>query len=315
MTIAEQLAQSYTHKPSTLVFGELKWRYLYRSVLKGKNILLLGDSGCGKTLAAISVGQALQRIFFAFNCGSMQDPRSALIGNTQFDKEKGTFFAESDFIRAIKTPNSVILLDEITRCHPDGWNILMTALDPIQRYVRLDEMEKDAIVKVADGVTFIATANVGNQYTATRELDRAVKDRFSVKIEVDSLTQSEELSLLQMRFPNVEPLWLSAISDITSYTRTESKDVDGKITNYLSTRAAVEMAELISDGFTIEEIAETAIYPNFSDDGGADSERSYITQYVQKYVGINLDDLKKSAAPINPISNTSNKSGNTRPNF
>ena len=44
------------------------------------------------------------------------------------------------------------------------------------------------------------------------------------------------------------------------------------------------------DGFTLAEAAEVTIYPLFSEDGGLDSERTYMKQVVQKYVG---DDAKK----------------------
>ena len=47
----------------------------------------------------------------------------------------------------------------------------MTVLDGGQRYLRLDEAEGSPIVDV-EGVTFIATANIGNEYTSTRVMDR-----------------------------------------------------------------------------------------------------------------------------------------------
>jgi len=125
--------------------------------------------------------------FFYFNLGATQDARASLIGNTHFDKSSGTFFKESSFVKAIRTPNAIILLDEISRSHHDGVNILMTVLDDLQRYIRLDEKEDSEIVRVADGVTFIATANVGNEYTATRVMDRALLSRFPVKIEMTPL--------------------------------------------------------------------------------------------------------------------------------
>ena len=52
----------------------------------------------------------------------------------------------------------------------------------------------------------------------------------------------------------------------------------------VSTRASVEMAGLIYDGFTLFEAAEISIFPFFSNDGGVDSERTYVKQLVQKYV-------------------------------
>ena len=270
-------------KPNELVMTELKWKYLIRSAVRAKNIMMTGPAGCGKTMAAKALVRALDRPDFYFNLGATQDPRATLVGNTQFSKESGTFFAESAFVKAIKTPNAVILLDELSRAHPDAWNILMTVLDGGQRYLRLDEAEGSPIVKVADGVTFIATANIGNEYTSTRVMDRAILDRF-VTIEMDVLNDEQEFGLLKFMFPEVSEDDLKAVAEIAHHTRTQSMSDSGKVTAMVSTRASVEMAGLIYDGFSLFEAAEISIFPFFSNDGGVDSERTYVKQLVQKYV-------------------------------
>jgi len=270
-------------KPNELVMTELKWKYLIRSAVRAKNIMMTGPAGCGKTMAAKALVKSLDRPDFYFNLGATQDPRATLIGNTHFDKNKGTFFSESAFVKAIKTPNAVILMDELSRAHPDAWNILMTVLDQGQRYLRLDEAEGSPIVKVADGVTFIATANIGNEYTSTRVMDRAILDRF-VTIEMDVLTDEQEFGLLKYMFPEVNEDDLKAIAEIAHHTRTQAMSDSGKVTAMVSTRASVEMAGLIYDGFSLFESAEISIFPFFSQDGGVDSERTYVKQLVQKYV-------------------------------
>ena len=270
-------------KPNGLFIEELKWKYLLRSAVRGKNILMTGPTGCGKTLAAQSLVKSLKRPDYYFNLGATQDARATLIGNTHFNKEKGTFFSESAFVKAIKTPNAIILLDELSRAHPEAANILMTVLDAGQRYLRLDEAEGSPIVKVASGVTFIATANIGGEYTATRVMDRALMDRF-VQIEMDLLDKEGELALLKFKFPEADEYSLNALAEIADTTRQLIKTDASKISTIVSTRVNVEAAGLIYDGFTLFEAANIAILPYFSNDGGLDSERVFMTQLLQKYI-------------------------------
>ena len=281
--VVDFISNSYSIKPKGLVMKPLKWKYLIRSAVRGKNIMMTGPAGCGKTLGAKSLVNALDRPNFYFNLGATQDPRATLIGNVHFDKNKGTFFSESLFVKAIQTPNAVILLDELTRAHPDAWNILMTVLDYGQRYLRLDEQDGQSTIKVAEGVCFVATANIGNEYTATRQLDKALMDRFTV-IEMDTLTDEEEAGLLTYLFPTVDTDTLSNVAKIAFMTRQESLTDNPRISSGVSTRTSVEIAGLLFDGFSLEESADITIYPQYDADGGVDSERTFVKQIVQKFI-------------------------------
>ena len=287
--IVDFINNSYGLKPKGLIMSELKWKYLVRSAVRGKNIMMTGQAGCGKTLAAKSIINALDRPEFYFNLGATQDPRSTLIGNVHYDKAKGTYFSESLFVKAIQTPNAIILLDELTRAHPDAWNILMTVLDYGQRYLRLDEADGQATVNVADGVTFVATANIGNEYTATRQLDKALHDRFTV-IEVDLLDEEEEYGLLKYMFPTVDSDSLNNVAKITSLTRVEALSENARIASGVSTRTSVEIAGLLFDGFSLLEAADITIYPQYDATGGVDSERTFVKQIVQKFISDGTDE-------------------------
>ena len=263
---------SYKLKPSNLVMNELKWKFLIRSAVRGKNIMMTGPSGCGKTMAAKALVKAMDRPDFYFNLGATQDPRATLIGNTSFNKETGTYFTKSTFVRAIETPDAVILLDELSRAHPDAWNILMTVLDETQRYL-----------KVAEGVTFVATANIGNEYTSTRVMDRALIDRFT-NIEMDVLDKAQEGGLLKALYPTVDETLLDNLAEVSHITRIEAAGDEARLSTHVSTRTAVEAASLLHDGFSLEEAAAVTLLPRFDSTGGLESERTYVKQVLQKFL-------------------------------
>ena len=114
-------------------------------------------------------------------------------------------------------------------------------------------------------------------------------DRFII-VEMDVLTSEEEHGLLMYMFPHVDKDILKSVSEIASLTRNESKSDAGRITSGISTRTSVEVAGLLFDGFGLDEAAEVTIYPQFPDDGGLESERTYVKQLVQKYVSDGSSD-------------------------
>ena len=270
-------------RPETLYIEDLNWKFMCRTAMRGGNMLMTGPTGCGKSQTAIAVAKALGRELFYVNLGATQDPRGTLIGNTHFSKDVGTFFNESAFVKAIQTPNTVILLDEISRAHPEAWNILMTVLDPGQRYLRLDEAVGAPTVHVAEGVAFIATANIGTEYTATRVMDRAMLDRFTIA-EIPYLSVAQESKLLTQLYPGLAKKTCQNIAEIAGQTRAEIGTDAPRISTAISTRSVIEMAGLMEDGFAIEETAQVSIYPLYSNDGGMQSERTYVKQLVQKYI-------------------------------
>ncbi len=281
-TVSKKNTFDSSTPPKDFYIDELKWKFLVRNIEKGKNIMMTGPSGCGKTDATFKAAEALGREVMYFNLGATQDPRSTLIGNTHYNKDSGTYFSESSFVSAIQKENAVILLDELSRAHPEAWNILMTVLDPIQRYLRLDEKDDSPTIKVADGVSFIATANIGMEYTATRVIDRAILDRFAL-IEMEPLSEENEFTLLKGKFPSIDDKVLNNLCSIVSSIRKEINSDTPRLSTMVSTRNTIEIAELLDDGFSLEDASQLLIYPLFPNDGN-DSERVFVKQLIQKFV-------------------------------
>ena len=282
ITVSKKSSYNSSTPPKDFYIDNLKWKFLVRNIEKGKNIMMTGPSGCGKTDATFKAAEALGREVMYFNLGATQDPRSTLIGNTHYNKDSGTYFSESSFVSAIQKENAVILLDELSRAHPEAWNILMTVLDPIQRYLRLDEKDDSPTIKVADGVSFIATANIGMEYTATRVIDRAILDRFAL-IEMEPLSEENEFTLLKGKFPSIDDKVLNNLCSIVSSIRKEINSDTPRLSTMVSTRNTIEIAELLDDGFSLEDASQLLIYPLFPNDGN-DSERVFVKQLVQKFV-------------------------------
>jgi nitric oxide reductase NorQ protein len=282
--IATLLETAPQFKPESLIISDSKWKFIVRAVLRGENIMLRGDAGTGKTLAVTTVAKVMDRPFFYFNLGATQDPRSTLIGNTHFNKETGTYFAQSTFVKAIQTEGAVILLDELSRAHPEAWNILMTVLDESQRYLRIDESPDTEVVKVAEGVSFLATSNEGIQYTSTRKVDFALADRFAI-LEMDILSKMQQQSLIRHACPKIDDNTVEVLTSIYDQINTELATNNGKIQTRMSTRSMIRAARHICDGFSINEALDLCIYPYFDGEGGLDSERTFVQIIAQKYVG------------------------------
>lgn len=280
--IVEFIKNSPSFKPEFLKMSDTKWKLLVRSSIRGKNIMMTGSSGEGKTVSVYCLSAALGREFFYINMGNTQDAQTSLIGKTHFDSSKGTFFNESYFVKAIKTPNAIILLDELSRMSDDASNILMSVLDENQRYLRLTEDVKSEKIEVAEGVTFVATANIGNEYTTTSVLDRAILSRFVI-VEIDTLNKTDKIKLLSEMYPSVNIKIIKDMVNLSEDIRNDYESDAAQVNTLFSTRECIEIVGLIDDGFSFSEAITQGLLPLFDKDGGTESPRTFVMQAAQKY--------------------------------
>ena len=237
------------------VIDNTRERVICSLVDTGQHVLISGQAGSGKTTLGIVVANRLGRPYTVVNCGSTQDARSALLGNYKLESGN-TSFVISDFLKAIQIPNNVIVLDEFSRCSDGAFNILLPVLD-FRQSIFVEELNQE--FHIADGVRFIATANVGPEFSATRAIDRAVLDRFR-QFHVKYISGKELESYIRAEvggFPDGMDMIMKVYDFVNEQYNTGGLDVG------LSPRTVLGCLSLFDAGFNVQEVFENVILSTF----------------------------------------------------
>lgn len=231
---------------SGFYFDNKRWKLLVRNIMKQKNTMLVGPTGAGKTDVVIRICRALNIPCHIYDMGSMQDPLTDLLGSHRL--ENGTSkFDYAKFVYDIQKPG-VILLDELSRAPQMAANILFPCLDGRRTLpVEIADSSSDRIIKIHPECTFIATANIGNEYTGTTDIDEALLNRFMV-IQVDYLPADIEKNILNVR-TGIDGESALKIVNLANTLRT--RFMNNELSKTISTRETLNCAELVCDGFSV----------------------------------------------------------------
>lgn len=139
--------------------------------------MIIGPTGSGKTSCVKEVCSRMGIPLHVFDMGSMIDPISNLLGVHRLEDGK-SIFDYAKFTKVIQEP-CVILLDELNRSSLGANNVLFPCLDD-RRELNVEIACGKGVrsIKIHPEVTFIATANIGSEYTGTNMIDRALLNRF-----------------------------------------------------------------------------------------------------------------------------------------
>lgn len=257
--------------------GSSDWTLLVRNIKKHVNTLILGPTGCGKTSCVKEVCDRLGIKLYVFDMGSMIDPISSLLGVHRI-KDGKSIFDYAQFTKAIQEP-CVILLDEINRSSMGSNNILFPCLDDRRTLsIEVASGDGDREIKIHPDVTFIATANIGSEYTGTMSMDRALTNRF-FPLELGHIPSTEEEKVLSKRtgisFENSKTL-----VKITNNIRSLAEK--SELSTSISIRETLMVSQLVADGWPLATAMENVYLPLYEGSKTV-GERSTVYKLILSY--------------------------------
>jgi MoxR-like ATPase len=244
-----------------------------------------GPKGAGKTSLGEWFATVTKRPLFIQDIPTLREPKE-LLGYKDVETDPVTgamriLWRLSGFVEAIQTPRACIVLDEATRVQAQILNILLPLLDHRGR-VYVDDVGKT--IHVAEGVVFIATANIGLQYTGTWQWDAAFEDRLQYQLDVGYLPVDVEAQVLTKK-TGIDPKVAVRLAEIAELTRQRTADENDPLSHEISTRQLINAARLIAEGADPKDALDFTVVPTYSTEGGHTSHRTTVLQMIQGKLG------------------------------
>ena len=259
--LIDNIPDTPTIDNSGFYIDDKKWKYLVRNIIRKKPTLLIGPTGTGKTELILMACKQLGINCEVHDMGSMQDPLTDLIGCHRI-KDGSSTFDYAKFVDDVQKPG-VILLDELSRAPLMTNNILFPCLDSRRELpLAIADSEGPRSVKVHPDCVFIATANIGSEYSGTQEIDAALLNRF-LPLKLDYIPANYEVELIMAR-SNILRYDAEAIVKFANKMRQKFKE--GVINLPVSTRENIAMAELVADGFDLIDAVNFVVCNKFNDE-------------------------------------------------
>lgn len=263
-TLLSKLQNNEKLQPPTIqedgfFVSEKDWYLLVRNIQQGINTMMIGATGSGKTELVMLACKKLGIECCVYDMGSMYDPMAGLLGVHRLQKGGESVFDYAKFTQDIQKP-CVILLDELSRAPAMTNNILFPCLDSRRTLpVEIAGGEDLRSIPVHKDCCFIATANVGAEYTGTMSMDKALVNRF-FPMELAYMNERDEATVLENR-EGIDEEDASIIAKVMHRIRTTYEKQE--ISSSVSTRESLMVASLVKDGWSKLDALSMVVLPMY----------------------------------------------------
>lgn len=228
-------------------------------VSMGKNLLLKGPTGSGKTKLAETLAQALGQSVYSINCSVDLDAESLMGFKTlDYKEDKQVISFVPGPVTKAMTEGTLLYIDEINMAKPETLPLINGVLDYRRRVTNPFTNE---VIKAERQFTVIAAINEG--YIGTVPLNEALKNRFNV-VEVPYLQgdKLEELLLSDSSLKDRKLIgrFVQLSADLISATQQGELSEDAA-----SIRALLDACDLAS-ALPVDRAIERAIVGKLEED-------------------------------------------------
>ena len=212
----------------------------------GKNILIEGEVGVGKTTLARATASYFDTEFYRIDCSEETLPHN-LVGYWDPPLVISKGYSDESYIygplaRAMKD-GGCLFINEINRMPESTQNTLLTALDE-----RILEVPKLTTLKAGNGFFTIATLNP-TAHIGVTALGEAIKDRF-VWIKLEYQTPEDEIKIIKQE-TNIDNDNEDKITFIAEKIILNTRN-HVSIRRGSSIRGAIDLAALVNETDSIE---------------------------------------------------------------